>query len=439
MVFRRLTYILFAGVSLLLSSCSDDEGLRVDSDQAFVQVRIGISGNPAAMRGTPSGGDDGDGREAGINNENKVYGVNLLLFDKDVKQAENASAPVKRVLYFGADELKSIDDFNYELKEPYRMVTDYTTYYVVAVVNDHYDYTGKTFSEIADMVVKKPWQGNGNTADHFVMTSTHVATLDIVKNNGTKGTYGDPYMTNIQVERLAARVDIDSEGGSTGFVYDYKNDGGTVIGTVTIKDIQAFNLLNDGTYLLKHFSTDGTLAKLNFFGSEGISPTQSQYVLDPHTLAKTTAATPAYYTKPFAGITDLATGISWETPTLLADQTVASGVDAGHKYMILTYLQENTLPKMTTSESTTMLPKYGTVLAIHYQVNDGTPEDRYDYYYLKHNAGATTPAVTDPMAFSIVRNNIYRVSLVPPVKGGSPTLTIKVKVWDKFTHSWIYM
>ena len=241
-------------------------------------------------------------------------------------------------------------------------------------------------------------------------------------------------------------------------VSDYTGDGGGILDATAFGKMDLFSVtdggnakllwnvshgfdvyLNDGTYLLKHFSTDGTLAKLNFFGSEGISPTQSQYVLDPHTLAKTTAATPAYYTKPFDGITDLATGISWETPTLLADQTVASGVDAGHKYMILTYLQENTLPKMTTSESTTMLPKYGTVLAIHYQVNDGTPEDRYDYYYLKHNAGATTPAVTDPMAFSIVRNNIYRVSLVPPVKGGSPTLTIKVKVWDKFTHSWIYM
>ena len=108
--------------------------------------------------------------------------------------------------------------------------------------------------------------------------------------------------------------------------------------------------------------------------------------------------------------------------------------------MIMTYLQENTLPKMTELESTTILPKYGTVLAIHYQtIEGGTPTDHYDYYYLKHNAGAATPSVEDPMAFSIVRNNIYRVTLVPPVKGGSPSLTIKVKVWDKFSHSWIYM
>ena len=443
MTLRRLTYILFAGIGLLLSACSDDDGTRIEGEQTFVQVHIGVSTNPALMRG-PSGGDDGDGREAGINNENKVYSVTLLLFDKNIAEAANKDAVVKKVLYFSGDELKENTDGTYELKEPYRLTTDFMTYYVVAVVNDTYDYTGKTFTEIANMKVVKPWSDRTATeADHFVMTSTSVATLNVV-NDGTKGTYGNPFTTDVTVERLAARIDIDNEGHNSDgdFIYDYKNTLDVKVGTVKIIDIQAFNLLNDGTYLLKHFSSDGTAAGLNYFGSEGTAPTQSQYVLDPHTLDKTTSGgTPTYYDKPFDGIADLATGITWGTPTLTADKTVASGIDAGHKYMILTYLQENTLPKMTELESATILPRYGTVLAIHYQtIEGGTPTDRYDHYYLKHNAGATTPTVEDPMSFSIVRNNIYRVTLIPPVKGGSSSsLTIKVKVWDKFTHSWIYM
>ena len=425
----------------MLFSCSDDDGQRVDSDQAFVQVRIGISTNPSGMRGTPAGGEDGDGREVGINKENKVYSVTLLLFDKDISAAANKDAVVKKVLYFNDYELKDNGDNTYELREPYRLTTDYLTYYVLAVVNDTYDYTGKKFSEIADMVVKNPWAGKTVAeADHFVMTSTSVATLEVSKTSG-RGSKDNPFTTDITVERLAARIDIDSEGGSTNFVYDYKNESNTTIGTVTIKDIQAFNLLNDGTYLLKHYSTDGTTAGLNFFGSEGTSPTQSQYVLDPHTVDKTTSGTPTYYPKSFEAVTDLPTYTGWTTPTLTADKTVVGGTDNGHKYMILTYLQENTLPPMTETESKTILPKYGTVLAIHYQTQEGASPavDHYDHYYLKHNAGAASPAVTDPMAHSIVRNNIYRVTLVPPVKGGSPSLTIKVKVWDKFTHSWIYM
>lgn len=442
MTLRRLTYFLLTGFCLMLCSCSDDGEQRIDSNQVFVQLRIGISTNPSSMRGTPSGGEDGDGREVGINNENKVYAVSLLLFDKDVGEAANKDEVVRKVLYFSGDELKDNGDQTYELKEPYRLTADYQNYYVLAVVNDDYDYTGKKFSEIADMIVKTPWAGNGNTADHFVMTSTSLATLSIVKD-GTKGTYGDPYLTEVTVERLAARIDIDATGSNTDgdFNYDYLNASNVNIGTVKVIDIQAFNLLNDGTYLLKHYSQDGTLAKLNFFGSEGTSPTQSQYVLDPHTLAKTGSATPAYYDKPFVAVSNLSTDITWNTPTLTADQTVSGGVDNGHNYMILTYLQENTLPAMTETESATILPKYGTVLAIHYTTKEGSSPavDHYDYYYLKHNAGATTPAVTDPMAFSIVRNNIYRVTLIPPKKDVSPSMEIKVKVWDKFTHSWIYM
>lgn len=444
MTLRRLTFLLLTGFCLMLFSCSDDDGQRVDSDQAFVQVRIGISTNPSGMRGTPAGGEDGDGREVGINNENKVYSVTLLLFDKNIAEAANKDAVVKKVLYFNDYELKDNGDNTYELKEPYRLTTDYLTYYVLAVVNDTYDYTGKKFSEIADMVVKNPWAGKTVAeADHFVMTSTSVATLEVSKTSG-KGSKDNPFTTNITVERLAARIDIDATGSNTDgdFIYDYLNESSTKVGTVTVIDIQAFNLLNDGTYLLKHYSTDGTTAGLNFFGSEGTSPTQSQYVLDPHTVDKTTSGTPTYYTKSFEAVTDLSTYTGWTTPTLTADKTVVGGTDNGHKYMILTYLQENTLPKMTETESTTILPKYGTVLAIHYQTKEGASPavDHYDHYYLKHNAGATTPTVEDPMAFSIVRNNIYRVTLIPPVKGGSSSsLTIKVKVWDTFTHSWIYM
>lgn len=441
MTLHRLTYFLLIGFCLALCSCSDDDGQRVESEQAFIQVHIGVSTKPAVMRGTPAGGEDGDGREAGINNENKVYGVTLLLFEENIAEKANQDAVVKRVLYFNQDELKDNGDGTYELKEPYRLTADFKTYYVIAVVNDTYNYTGLKFSQIADMKVKSPWAGNGNTADHFVMTSTSVATLMIEKNNGTKGTYGDPFLTEVTVERLAARVDIDATGSNSDgdFNYDYKNLSDVKVGTVKVIDIQAFNLLNDGTYMLKHYSNDGALAKLNFFGSEGVSPTQSQYVLDPHTLEKTTTGTPGYYDKPFEAVTDLSAYAGWTTPTLTADKTVVGGTDNGHKYMILTYLQENTLPKMTELESASILPKYGTVLAIHYQTIEGTATDHYDYYYLKHNAGAATPSVEDPMAFSIVRNNIYRVTLVPPVKGGSPSLTIKVKVWDKFSHSWIYM
>lgn len=53
MTLCRLTYFLLTGLCLMLSSCSDDDEQRIDSGQMFVQVHIGVSANPALMRGTP--------------------------------------------------------------------------------------------------------------------------------------------------------------------------------------------------------------------------------------------------------------------------------------------------------------------------------------------------------------------------------------------------
>ena len=58
----------------------------------------------------------------------------------------------------------------------------------------------------------------------------------------------------------------------------------------------------------------------------------------------------------------------------------------------------------------------------------------------------TTPLVTTDdmggataMKYGIVRNNIYRICINSIDSKGSMELKIKVKKWDTFTHSWIYM
>ena len=440
MNFRRLIYTIIAAASIvLLSACSDSKdwiGERQSGD-VYVQLRIAVSGENAVTRSNdPMGGDNGNGREVGINNENMIHNVTLLLF-KDLTES-----PVAQVVTFAAHELKS-DNSIYETY-PHKLTLKFGNYHavVIANVNEDLDFTGKTFEEVANMVVTKPWV-DFSTIDNtnlFTMTSVRDVTVNIqpTSDDTTLGTYQKPFtVDDITIERLAARIDMDATGSKNGddFTYDYKNKSGSTIGTVAVKELKVVNLLNSGTFALKHFSAKGDGSDIKYYDSEGTSPTQSKYVWDTKSSMKTTTATPDYYTLPMPG--NLQTGIAWSaSPTALkAEKTVVSGEDAGHKYFILSYAQENTLPAMNSDDMAVMLPKYATALAVHYTITEGgVTSDHYDCYYLKHNNNG------DVMRYSVVRNNIYRVTIVPPIKDIREfDINIKVKKWDLFEHAPIYM
>ena len=130
--------------------------------------------------------------------------------------------------------------------------------------------------------------------------------------------------------------------------------------------------------------------------------------------------------------------------------------------IIIAYPKENTLLP------TSPLKKYATGLAFigkFYAIGSTTAEDRTYYTYLRHQGEGTEsykawqwnelgddwtqqeygPAPTTgsytagpAMNFGIVRNNIYRVS-VESITDEGIKLLIKVKHWDRFEHTPIYM
>ena len=91
------------------------------------------------------------------------------------------------------------------------------------------------------------------------------------------------------------------------------------------------------------------------------------------------------------------------------------------------------------------------------QNDDGsnTFQKRKTYYgYLRHqgeNTSSSTYSAYEwddlptassgnvPMNFSVVRNNIYRISIDKITEDNTMEMKIKVKKWDKFTHEVIYM
>ena len=69
--------------------------------------------------------------------------------------------------------------------------------------------------------------------------------------------------------------------------------------------------------------------------------------------------------------------------------------------------------------------------------HQGEQEDAYDAWTadnIDETKSLLCPS-TPTMNFGIVRNNIYRISIEKITEDSK----IKVKMWDKFTHSTIYM
>ena len=69
---------------MLLTACkevTDDTDVTVpEVSKCFINLSIAVTNsNGTITRGTPSGGENGDGREAGFDRENAVTGITLML------------------------------------------------------------------------------------------------------------------------------------------------------------------------------------------------------------------------------------------------------------------------------------------------------------------------------------------------------------------------
>lgn len=363
------------------------------------------------------------------------------------------------------------------------------SYKVLVVANAYVNAkAGDKIKDIRDQVINKVYDGTGVgiKASNFVMTSETEATVtltnptDETSNGENKKIY---YFDCIHIERLAARIDFWAKTKDpvttnyTSATYDADNyDHAGYVYAVGVKDgedrqdhfvltsITPFNVLKGNEYYFKRTNdtTDPYLA----------DETTSNWVLDPYTATKTTAEHPSYLVSTLTTVsTDMANAFnvvlsncqtaSTETTEGTKFTVTGSGVTADN--IIIGYPMENTL-----KGGETPLYYYATGLAFegYYYKKDATKnsDEKYTggerkvfYHYLRHQGdqdiyqahtnetlNQTDLCLTSPaMNIGIVRNNIYRVS----IEGFTPDdqhelyvkLLIKVKKWDKFVHTPIYM
>lgn len=433
-----LALLLVMSFASCASDTTSDLPLPSKDMKAYLQVKVTVEGSGdtrASMATTePQGGEDGNGREPGINKENDVNSLTVLLYksDKDKKDLSEADATIDYVYTF--------TNLNKVTTSSGRDAT-YTTvpreidasivgknYHVIVIANAD-DMTsrckGKKISEVRDLQMSKVCTRDADITkfSNFIMSSKKDAKIDFTK----EGSETNPYVVNVDIERLAARIDIipnaTYDDTDKGYYYNVM-DGTNVVGGFKLESVTPTKVMTSGEYLIKRVSSDKDVSAVTYFGLEEMDATtkaSTNYVVCP-------------WTKDRTGLT-LAEA---EGPASLYN---VKKTTVGEASYILDYVMENTTTNNAEDYSTGLIFKGKYYEETEWDATKKQPKagstgtDKKYTYTLRHSDPSGSGTTADPMHFGVVRNNIYQVK-VEGVEGKSKgiKLTIHVVPWAHYDH-----
>ena len=442
-----LALLLVMSFASCASDTASDSPLPSKDMKAYLQVKVTVEGSgdtraSRATTGRPQGGEDGDGRETGLDNENEVNSLTVLLYESDKKDIAEADAKIDYVYTFTgltASTPSSGGNVTYSTGpreiDPVIVGKDYH----VLVIANAGDMTSKCIGEnisvIRDMQMDKVCTRNDGIANFtdFVMSSKTDAKIDLSGKSGSgTGTESDPYVVDVNIERLAARIDIIPNATyvdtDKGYYYNVM-DGTNVIGGFKLESVTPSKVMTSGEYLIKRVSSDKDVSSVTYFGLEDKDADNkaTNYVVCP-------------WTKNRTGIT-LSNA---EGPASLYNvkETTSTSTAVKEASYILDYVMENTTTDNAEANSTGLVFK-----GKYYELSDwdtankqpkagksGT--DKYYTYTIRHSDPTGIGSKTDPMYYGIVRNNIYRVR-IDGITGKGPDgmkVTLHVRKWATYTH-----
>lgn len=418
------------------SDTTSDLPLPSKDMKAYLQVKVTVegSGDTRASRATtgPQGGEEGDGRETGLDNENEVNSLTVLLYKSDKKDLSEADATIDYVYTFtnlNKVTTSSGSDATYTTvpKEIDAAIVG-KNYHVIVIANAD-DMTssckGQKISEVRDLQMSKVCTRDADITkfSNFIMSSKKDATIDFT----TEGSETNPYLVDVDIERLAARIDIIPtaafDGTSQGYYYNVM-DGTNVIGGFKLESVTPTNVMTKGEYLIKRVSSDKDVSAVTYFGLEEMDATtkaSTNYVVCP-------------WTKDRTGLT-LAEA---EGPASLYN---VKKTTVGEASYILDYVMENTTTNNAEDYSTGLIFKGKYYEETEWDATKKQPKagstgtDKKYTYTLRHSDPSGSGTTADPMHFGVVRNNIYQVK-VEGVEGKSKgiKLTIHVVPWAHYDH-----
>lgn len=456
-IYLLLLSVLVIGAFASCAGSTDDDDGKPDAfkGEAYFTVQVAVAGDTKATSRAagPQGGEEGDGREKAFENEYKVNNVCVFLYSS-AAGIRDGEAQIEQAFYFKKPTEKPGDTrydkvYTFEKKQCLPIVVS-KAYYVLVVANAGDitpNYLNKKLSELRDAHL----QAYDAALNNFIMTSEKDVTTASAGGNATgDGSEANPLTVNVDIERLAARIDIDPGDGEyvdspttpgTGtYAFDVKDVSNNLVGGFVLESILPYNKLTSGEFCIKRVGNN-TGTTLTYLGDETTTSetdkTATNYVIDPWTSGKKTGSTPSGLEYNVRKLNDA----SW--PSAKGYLPVRKKVlGTASSFFILDYVMENTTFNNSEEYATGLVFK-----GKYYELSDwdtakkqpkagksGT--DKYYTYTIRHSDPTGTGSKTAPMYYGIVRNNIYRIKIEGVVgeKKGM-VLTIAVKKWAKYTHA----
>lgn len=278
-------------VTALAAGCAQEDIGNDPSEGGGMSATSYVSLSFASPQGTPTranptGGETGDGQETGQDYENAITSAVAFFYQGTDQKGVNSggNTPIKAFVSFnnignGTDENSTGVDRKYTTS-PQQVDLENGTYNVIVVANPGTDWwTGRslTLADVRDYIQTTAWTASGSDYSDFVMTSAADATLTLNSNPES-----DPATAEVNVERMAARLDYKAEAPYTCTDPAYSG------ATVEITGAALVNNLTEGSYLLKRVADDVNGNNLSYLGDETADENgvATNYVLDPWTASK---------------------------------------------------------------------------------------------------------------------------------------------------------
>ena len=424
------------------SDTTSDSPLPSKDMKAYLQVKVTVEGSgdtraSRAATGRPQGGEDGDGREPGTNHENEVNSLTVLLYKSDKDDLSEADATIDYVYTFtnlNKVTTSSGSDATYTTvpREIDASIVG-KNYHVIVIANAD-DMTSKCkgkISEVRDLQMSKVCTRDADITNfsNFIMSSKTDAMIDFTK----EGSETDPYVVDVNIERLAARIDIipnaTFDGTSHGYYYNVM-DGTNVIGGFKLESVTPTKVMTKGEYLIKRVSSDKDVSSVTYFGLEEMDAT--------------TKASTNYVVCPWTKVRTGLTLSNAEGPASLYNVKNTTSTSTTDPSYILDYVMENTTTDNAETYSTGLVFKGKYYEAEDWDAAKKEPitgheskgKDKAYTYVIRHSDPTGNGTTNDIMHYGIVRNNIYRVR-IDGITGKGPDgmkVTLHVRKWATYTH-----
>lgn len=255
------------------------------SASSYVSFSFASLQGASTRSNNPTGGETGDGLETGQANENAITSAVAFFYQGTEQEGVNSAGniPIKAAVTFSkADYTEPGNGIDRTYTTAAKQVDlENGTYNVIVVANPGTDWwTGRSLklADVRDHIHTAAWTASESGYSNFVMTSAADATLTLESNPED-----DPATAEVNVERMAARLDYKAEASYT--CTDPKYSGATV----EITGAALVNNLTAGSYLLKRVADDVNGTNLSYLGDETADANYvaTNYVLDPWTAVKT--------------------------------------------------------------------------------------------------------------------------------------------------------